>query len=43
MAIARFGTRVVPEMQQIVQYCRARKQLVQSKEAKEAEEKRVGS
>src|SRR5689334_15077294 len=28
-AIARFGTRVVPEKQQIVQECRDRKQLVQ--------------
>jgi len=28
-AIARFGSRVVPEMQQIVQDCRERKQLVQ--------------
>ena len=28
-AIARFGTRVVPEMQQIIQDCRERKQLVQ--------------
>jgi dTDP-4-amino-4,6-dideoxygalactose transaminase len=28
-AIARFGTRVVPEMQQIIQECRDRKQLVQ--------------
>src|SRR5437867_2609817 len=27
-AIARFGTRVVPEMQKIVQECRERKQLV---------------
>ena len=28
-AIARFGTRVVPEIQQIIQECRDRKQLVQ--------------
>src|SRR6476661_1348640 len=28
-AIARFGTRVVPEMQQIIQQCRDRKQLVE--------------
>src|SRR5436305_500161 len=28
-AIARFGTRVVPEMQQIIRECRDRKQLVQ--------------
>src|SRR5437764_13528329 len=28
-AIARFGTRVVPEMPQIIQDCRERKQLVQ--------------
>src|SRR6478735_8966706 len=28
-AIARFGTRVVPELQQIIQDCRARGQLVQ--------------
>src|SRR5215208_287743 len=28
-AIARFGTRVVPHMQEIIQQCRERKQLVQ--------------
>src|SRR5512133_3555806 len=28
-AIARFGTRVVPEQQQIVDHCRQRKQLVE--------------